>query len=869
MSARKRRDKPKREAGANSDRERPASAESGTPEADEPARFPVVAIGASAGGLSALETFFGAVTAESGMAYVVVQHLAPTQASMLTDLLSRSAPIPVVEAKERVRLRPDNAYVIPPNRYMSVQHGELHLTQMPPAHRLPIDFFMRALAVDQQSYACAVILSGTGSDGTLGVQAIKGEGGVVAVQKPETAEYAGMPSSAIGTGQADFVLAPDAIPTALVAYFRHTLGSLPESVLEPSPAARTSELSAILAALRERKGQDFSLYKSSTIIRRIRRRMAVQGVERYGDYLRLIRDDPAELDRLYQEVLIRVSSFFRDAEAFAALERMVIPKLLERRPPTEPIRIWVPGCATGEEPYSIAMLLQEAMDRLGFSCPVQIFATDIDDRALELARAGRYPASIEADITPGRLKRFFARRGDLYEIDKNIRQMLIFAAQSVASDPPFSRLDLISCRNLLIYMGPELQRRVLPLFHYALKPSGFLFLGTSETVGTADDLFDAVDRKLKIYRRREDSVARAQLFGLPAGTSAIPATFPTAVAPVIREKPDIGELARRAIIREFTPAFVVVDPDNQIVYFHGPTGKFLEPPSGTPSLDVLQMAKEGLRGALRTVLHRARRQGDTVVSAAVQVTTDGTEELLRFIVSALSGAGATEGFMLIQMEELGAVEEQPTGIEVVQFSAEENDRMAQLESELAHTKEALQATIEELETSNEELQSSNEELQSSNEELQSSNEELETSREELQSVNEELHTVNAELESKVEELSRSNDDLNNLLASVDLGIIFLDKELRIQRFTPAANRIIPLIKSDIGRPINHLAHGLRYDSLDEDVQDVMATLQHKERRVQDRGGHWYLLRIRPYRTASDRVSGAVLAFVDIAGEEAM
>ena len=470
----KRRRKPKQETA-----EQAAEASRQSTQAD---RFPVVALGASAGGLNALEKFFGAVSADSGMAYVVIQHLAPTQASMLTELLGRVAPLPVVEAEEGVKLQANHAYVIPPNRYMSIKHGKLHLTERgAEGRRLPIDLFLRDLAVDRGENAFAVILSGTGSDGTLGVQAVKGEGGVVAVQAPASADYAGMPGSAIATGQADFVLPPEEIPAALMGFRFSTAVSAGAQGEGTVPAEQAPELPAIFALLRERKGHDFALYKGSTIIRRVRRRMAVHGIEDYATYLRFLREHGEELDKLYQELLIRVSRFFRDHEAFEGLERSVIPQLFEGRSVGAPVRVWVPGCSTGEEAYSIAMLLQEAMDGMGQNCPVQLFATDLDDKAIEIARAGRYPANICADISPSRLRRFFADHGKYYEIDKRLRQSVIFAEHSVIKDPPFSRLDLLSCRNLFIYLGSELQRRVLLLFHYALKPDGYLFLGVRRT----------------------------------------------------------------------------------------------------------------------------------------------------------------------------------------------------------------------------------------------------------------------------------------------------------------------------------------------------------------------------------------------------
>ncbi len=828
-------------------------------------RFPVVAVGASAGGLGALSEFFGAVPRDSGMAYVVIQHLAPGRPSSMPELLGHRAEIEIVAAEDGQPLQPDHVYVLPPGCLLSISEGKLHVADMPDSHPMPVDYFLRSLAADQGERGFAVILSGTGTDGTLGVREIKAADGVVAVQSPETAEYAGMPNSAMATGQADFVLPAAEIPNAFATYVQQVLGTS-SAPAPPQPKEWHRTLPTVFALLRERTGHDFAGYKTSTILRRVARRMAVHRTDDYAIYLRLLREDPAELDRLFKELIIPVTGFFRDPDAFAAVAEGVLPRLLAQRGAGDTLRVWVPGCSSGEEAYSIAILVAEALDGLKQRLSVQIFATDIDTAALEKARKGRYPASIALEVDRARLHRFFTRDGDFYQVTKSLRDMLVFAEQDVIKDPPFSRVDLISCRNVLIYLGADLQRRLLPVFHYALKPGGYLFLGTAETVGNMDDLFAVEDSRWKIYARRNGETARHAYHGLPQFTLHGREAYASGGG--VSESPPVnfGDLVHRVLLDNHVPAAVLVDGSSRLLYVHGSTGAFLQPAAGDPTHDLLPMVRPGLEGLVRGVIHRVRRSDEHSAGGVTRIQVAGQVRQVRVTAHRVDDAGAPPGSVLLLLEELGTPTEQGFEDTVVDGAAESGERVAELERELSETREELQATIEELETANEELQSSNEELQSSNEELQSSNEELETSREELQSVNDELRSVNAELESKVEEATRAKQDMDMLLASTEIGIVFVDNTLRIERFTPAVRSIIPMLDSDIGRPIDDLSHKLQHAELKLELEEVVNTLSQRQHKVEGKDGHTYMIRMRPYRSAAGRVIGAVMVFVDITEE---
>lgn len=840
--------------------------------------FPVVGIGASAGGLAAFEAFFSGMPAdtEPGMAFILVQHLAPDHKSILTGLIGRYTRMPVFEVEDGMRVQVNCAYIIPPNRDMAFLNGTLHLLEpaSPRGQRMPIDFFFRSLAQDQRERAIGVVLSGTGSDGTLGIRAIKGEGGMVMAQNLLSTEYDGMPRSAIATGLVDYELPPAEMVARLIAYITHAF-SRPSR--PPIPAPKTeSAIKKIFVLLRVQTGHDFSQYKPSTIQRRIERRMAVHQIESMDAYARFIQQTPEEVGALFRDMLIGVTSFFRDTEAFSVIEEQVIPRLFANKSDAAAIRVWVPGCSTGEEAYSLAMLLAERQEALKKGFKIQVFATDIDSRAIAAARVGIYPASIAADLTPERLARFFSPEpGDnAYRVHKNIRDMLVFSEQNVIKDPPFSKLDMISCRNLLIYLDGDLQKKLIPLFHYALKPGGILFLGTSESVGEFGNLFATLDRKQKIYQRKEDlmGVQRAGLTRfLPLMMGTDTGHLHVAEKTVCPRKLPLRELTEQALLQQLVQAGALVNGQGDILYLHGRTGMYLEPaPGESGSSNILKMAREGLRRDLTMTLYKVVQSRETVLCPGLRVKTNGdfttVNLIVRPVTAALSGSSGPPLYLVIleQVEKpvMHALAAEPSP---EKSASEDTDScITALKQELRVKEEYLQAANEELETSNEELKSSNEEMQSVNEELQSTNEELETSKEELQSVNEELSTVNAELQAKVADLSRANNDMNNLLAGTGIATVFVDHQLRILRFTPTATRIINLIQSDMGRPVSHIVSNLPgYENLIADIQAVLDTLIPKELDVQSSEGRWYTMRILPYRTLDNVIEGAVLTFVDI------
>jgi two-component system CheB/CheR fusion protein len=867
------------------------------------ASFPIVGIGASAGGLAAFEAFFsgmpadtdgfGQLTAGPGMAFVLVQHLAPDHKSILTDLIRRYTRMQVFEVEDGMAVRPNCVYIIPPNRDMAFLNGALQLMEpfVPRGQRLPIDFFFRSLAQDQHERAICIVLSGTGSDGTLGVRAIKGEGGMVMAQNPASTEYDGMPRSAIGTGLVDYELPPAEMPAQLIAYAAHAFGKPPRAATAPAPKAENA-LKKIFILLRAQTGHDFSQYKPSTIHRRIERRMAVHQIETMDGYVKCLQQTPVEVDALFRDLLIGVTNFFRDPEAFKALEEQVIPKLFAGKPASAMIRVWAPGCSNGEEAYSLAILLAERQEALKQGFQVQVFATDIDSKAIATARAGLYPANIAADLSSERLARFFAAKpdGSAFRIHKGIRDMMVFSEHNVIKDPPFSKLDLISCRNLLIYMGGDLQKKVIPLFHYALKPGGMLFLGTSETVGEFGDLFVALDRKSKLYQRKEDfrGAQRAALGRFFPPMTAIDVALPRAAGKTADGgKRPLRELTEQALLQQVAPAGALVNEHGDILYLHGRTGMYLEPAPGEAGINnILKMAREGLRRDLITALHKAAGTKEIVRCPGLRVKTNGdftTVNLTIRPVAPRPAATPEAPLYLVVLEEAPALPalslaevSLPNGPPSDLVSSDQSSdpdgfdgltagvRIAALKQELRAKEEYLQTANEELETSNEELKSSNEELQLVNEELQSTNEELETSKEELQSLNEELATVNAELQTKVADLSRANNDMNNLLSGTGIATVFVDHRLRILRFTPTATQIINLILSDTGRPVGHIVSNLvGYDRIVADAQAVLDTLVPKELDVQTTEGRWYTLRILPYRTLDNVIEGAVITFVDI------
>jgi two-component system, chemotaxis family, CheB/CheR fusion protein len=853
--------------------------------------FPIVGIGASAGGLAAFEAFFSGMPADGdpNMALVLVQHLAPDHKSMLTELIQRYTRMKVVEVEDGMAVHPNCVYIIPPGKDMALLGGVLQLLEPaePRGQRMPIDFFFRSLAVDKREQAIGVILSGTGSDGSLGVRAIKGEGGMVMVQNPASTEHDGMPQSALATGLVDYELPPAEMPVQIISYVNRALGKQRIPVAATPPKADNS-LKKIFILLRSQTGNDFSQYKPSTVRRRIERRMAIHQISSMEAYVKFLQQTPDEVEALFRDMLIGVTNFFRDSTAFATLEQQVIPQIFASKPTNGVIRIWSAGCSTGEEAYSLAILLAEHQETFRKTVKIQVFATDIDSQSIAVARAGIYPISIAADISPERFRRYFSAEpgGFCCQIQKAIRDMLVFSEQNVIRDPPFSKLDLISCRNLLIYVDSEVQKKLIPLFHYALNPGGFLFLGTSETVGEFSNLFTSLDRKAKLYQRQEGAHPTGPRTFLPPISVDDEPHALLASKTSVPETLSLRQLTETALLKHIDSVAALVSENGDILYLHGRTGLYLEPAPGEAGVNnILKMAREGLRRELAIALRRAAVGTNAVRCPNLSVKSNGAFTMVHLKVCALptgpisetpAGSAMKPGArLLLVILEPATVPTPPDNavaskVAITDGSGDSSDGevsqalIAELRQELRTKDEYLQTANEELETANEELRSSNEEMQSVNEELQSTNEELETSKEELQSVNEELSTVNAELQTKVADLTRANNDMNNLLAGTGIATIFVDHHLRILRFTPTATRIINLIQTDIGRPVDHVVSKLiDYHTLTIDIQSVLETLTPRMTDVQTKTGVWYTMRILPYRTLDNAIEGAVITFVDI------
>jgi two-component system CheB/CheR fusion protein len=836
--------------------------------------FPIVGVGASAGGLEAFTQMLGALPVDTGMAFVLVQHLAPKHASLLAEILSRTTTMPVTEVHDEPRVEPNRVYVIPPNRNMIISQGVLKLFPRKEArgqHR-PIDFFFRSLAEDQRERAIGVILSGTATDGTLGLAEIKAEGGITFAQD-DTAQQNSMPRSAVASGSVDFELAPDEIAREIARIARHPHVALAAPARPKAPAGEPAP-GTILETVRRVTGVDFTRYKSSSIERRINRRMVLHRMESLQDYERFLRENPGEVEALFQDILINVTRFFRDPETFQVLKTTVLPRLFKDRARDEPLRVWVLGCSTGEEAYSLAITFAEFAEARGSRLPVQVFATDLNGAGIEKARAGVYPKSIAHDVSPERLRRFFAEVDGCYRISKTIRDMCVFARHNVLTDPPFSQIDLISCRNLLIYLEPALQQKVVPLLHYALKPAGFLLLGNSETIGSYRDLFEVADARHKCYAKKPST--RRVAFGPAAGSfqrrgelGHSPGRLQDAGAGA-----DVEKEADRILLTRYVPPGVLVNADLEILQFRGDTGPYLAPAPGKASLSLLKMARKGLAVSLRAAINKARKGDATVREEGLRVESNGEVREVRLEVVPIRGSSAGAGGFLVLFQEPSppppaslpqgkrgrAPKLQANAAAEEKASEEENVRLAQ---ELAATREYLQSVIEQQEAANEELQSANEEAQSANEELQSINEELETSKEEIQSTNEELATVNDELQNRNVELNLLNNDLFNILSSVEMAIVILGPNLHVRRFTPMAEKLFNLIPSDIGRPISDIKVGLSVPDLEPLLAEVIDTASAREIEVRDRQGLWYSLRIRPYKTLENRIDGAVIMLVDV------
>jgi two-component system CheB/CheR fusion protein len=843
-------------------------------------QLPIVGIGASAGGLAAFEAFFSGMPADTdpGMAFVLVQHLDPNHKSMLTDLTRRYTRMQVFEVEDGMEVSPDCIYIIPPGYDMSFQKGKLNLYEpsAPRGHRFPIDFFFRSLAGDQGERAIALILSGTGSDGSAGIRTIKEKGGMLMVQSPESTEFDGMPRSAISTGMADYVLPPAEMAEALFSYTSRAFGQASEKT-RAGGKGKDEALKTIFRLLRGYSGHDFTHYKPTTILRRIERRMAIlqiDGIEKYVEY---VENKSDELNELFHDLLIGVTHFFRDSEAFTILEETIVGKLFAGKSSGDSVRVWSAGCSTGEEAYSIAILLHEHMTALKENYNLQVFATDIDGQAIATARSGIYPASIAADISPERLARFFTEESlssegvpESYRINKKIRDALIFSEQNIIKDPPFSNIDLISCRNLMIYLNGDLHKKLIPLFHYSLRPGGLLFLGTSESIGEGSDLFNTLDRRAKLFQRKDTgSTSQLRSYG-----SFLPPMFPASgnsdrkrSSQEAVKKISLRELAEKTILQRLAPASALVNSEGDIFYLHGRTGMFLEPATGEVGhYNILKMAREGLYHELSEGLRQVVKQGGIFSRSGLRVKTNGHFSSVNVSICtaiSISGVASDPPLYLVVLEEVS----ESSADQELQFDrspGSDDGGIAELREELRAKEKHLQTVNEEFETANEELKSSNEEMQSMNEELQSTNEELETSKEELQSVNEELVTVNTELQSKVADLWRVNNDMCNLLSGTGIATIFVDQKLQILRFTPTTSEVTNLISSDIGRPVGHIVSNLdNYDSMVPDIREVLESLVPKEVEVRNSRGEWFTMRILPYRSLDGRIEGAVINFVNI------
>jgi two-component system CheB/CheR fusion protein len=838
---------------------------------DQPGdRFPVVGIGASAGGLEAFTQLLSHLPMDTGMAFVLVQHLDPHQPSLLREILARTTRMPVHEAQEGMAIAPNQVYVILPNTLMTLAQGTLHLTSREKTQRTKaVDTFFNSLAEERGDRAIAVVLSGGDDDGTRGLEAIKAAGGITFAQSEDSAQMASMPHTAIATGQVDFILSPEEIAAELANISRHPYVTTPApSSPREESSQQTDALSTIFALLQTTFGVDFTHYKRTTLQRRILRRMALHRLEQLADYARYLQDNPAEVQALYQEILIHVTSFFRDAGVFEALKREVFPALLRDRPADVPIRIWVAGCSTGEEAYSIAICLLEFLAQQPRQPQVQIFATDLSDLAIEQARTGIYLPSQVADVSPDRLLRFFVPIEGGYQINKSVRERCVFARQNLISDPPFSRMDLISCRNVLIYFGASLQKKVLPMFHYGLKPTGFLILGSSETVGEFSHLFHLVDRKHKIYAKQPASLLlpmELERVNPPIAAPPLPLASEARLGEI-----NLADVADQIVLSQYAPVGVVVNPQLNIVQFRGQTGAYLEPSPGQASLNVLSMVREELRLDLRTAIHQAKQDGKAVRQENIPLQDGERIWQVRVDVVPIKPNLASADYFLILFGEMPIAARMPPEASPTppqsstrQPPSQEQAEILRLEQELKTTKAYLRSFIEEQQSTNQDLRAANEEILSSNEELQSTNEELQTAKEEIQATNEELSTINDELYRRNAETLQVSNDFQNLLGSINIPILMLAADLRIRRFTPTAASLFNLITTDIGRPLSDIKHNLTIADLEAQILEVINTLHLKTQEVQDQEGHWYDLRIRPYRTLDNRIDGAVVVLVEI------
>lgn len=820
----------------------------------------IVGIGASAGGLEALEQFFENMPINSELAFVIIQHLDPDHVGIMPELLQRITSMKVLQVTDQLRVKPNCVYVIPPNQSMSTLNGSLHLFEPVETRglRLPIDLFFRSLADDQGEKSIGIILSGMGSDGSLGAKAIKEKGGIILVQEPESAKFDGMPSSAISTVHADIVAPAENLPAKLINCLKSIPANIPDAEIE---SKNKSNIDKIIILLRELSGHDFSLYKKNTLFRRIERRKSIHQIDKIHHYVRFLQENPGESEILFKELLIGVTSFFRDPAVWDELKETVLPSLMKELPQGHVLRAWVPACSTGEEAYSLAMIFKEVTEKenLHKNLSLQIFATDLDHDAIDKARKGFFPSNIETEVSPERIRKFFTREADGYRINNTIREMVVFAPQNVIKDPPFTKIDILTCRNMLIYMEPVLQRKLLALFNYSLNVGGIMVLGTAETLGQQQEQFQEISPKLKIFKRLPALIS-PELIDFPSSFHRTKSVSPEKSSTKTVE--NIQSLADHFIIQNYAPASVLVNVHGDILYITGRTGKYIEPAAGKANWNIHAMAREGLRQVLPMAFRKAVKDTDPVIINNLKIGSNNEVQFVNLTVQQIENPEALRGMVMILFADVPA-SIQAEIVKTKQTGKDTTGRVKELEAELQQSHDELRSTREEMQTSQEELKSINEELQSTNEELQSTNEELTTSKEEMQSLNEELQTVNIELQSKVNDHARSNDDMKNLLNSTEIATLFLDKELHIRRFTEQSTKIFKLREADIGRPFTDLVSDLQYPEIENHARKVLKDLASHEIAIATKDKRWFNVRIMPYRTIDDRIDGLVMTFTDI------
>ncbi|HEY4198338.1 MAG TPA: CheR family methyltransferase [Mucilaginibacter sp.] len=832
--------------------------------------FPVVAIGGSAGAFPAIKQFFTHMPGDAGIAFIIIMHLDPNHKGQVAQVIGNYTSMHVVEAVDGQPIEADHVYIIPPNRDMGIHNRKLLLLNQakPNGFRQPIDYFFQSLADDQWNRAVGIVLSGMGSDGETGMRLIKEKLGMVMVQDPETAEYRSMPDAAVGTNLIDYVLSPEEMPLKLIQYLKH-----PIMADEPNEQARNeirngNSIQKVLMLLRTQTGHDFSMYKKSTVIRRIDRRIAFHQLPDYVHYVNFLRENPQEIDVLFSELLIGVTKFFRDAAAFEALKNK-LRNVVHAKKNNDPIRVWVAGCSTGEEAYSIAMLVMECLEQQQRKKmpKIQIFATDLDAEAIELARQGIYHDNIAADVSEERLAKYFTRTEGGYAVKKDLREMIVFAQHNLIKDAPFTRLDLLCCRNVMIYLTSELQKKIIPIFHYSLNLGGIMFMGPAETIGGFTELFVSIDPKWKIFERKGNEMTVNRVIDFPFHVAKHPTHLIALDEPEKQQaKISIADTFNKIVLENFAPCSVLINDRGDILYSNGKTGNYLELPRGEAAMNIFKMAREELKYVLGNIIHQARTQKSAISINDVKLREGNTVRLLNLHASIMDPAN-NHSLILVVFDDRGPLKKTVRGKN--KGDPGKDQVLEDMEKELVYTKQQLHSTIEQMETSLEELKSTNEELQSTNEELQSTNEESLTTKEEMQSLNEELMTVNVQYQSKAEELTRLNNDMKNLLDSTEIGTIFLNTNLEILRYTPQIKKLFNVIPSDIGRSLSDIVANLDYQTLKENINEVVERLLTREIELKTKGGEWYSIRIMPYRTLDNFISGAVLTFSDITGYKQM